>query len=527
MQGFSLIDRQINQLQREREYQSALEPASPWGEKERTPTARKRRIEKARNSFPFFDSTYFPPEVYRQGYKKPGKFYKALDAILDTAGVQVVLGARKHGKTVTAKKKLVWRMLTGRTRLAGTMSQVLDVAQLMLDDIYKLLNMPRVMEDWGIEWVVANTDLIEFRVRPTEGAAHNCKVKAFSEDRSVRGFSELFERPDYILCDDLQTRTSSLTADRAKKLRSFLNETKSSLVNGATVVVLGNNFDERTIYNVLLTEQEEGLLATDWAVHRFAAWSDRGGPLWPEAYPAKSEQELMVMLESATMEEWLGDFQQQPRAPDGEVFRDEYWTTYDELPADCSKAVIYVDQNHALRGKGDTTAMPTVAYSISEGAFYVIGPAICRSYSDPIPLLDDVLSLRTTRVVMIGFDGHFSQESTWGSHIRRWSNEKGRPFPPTKFCKFVVDNLATGVQLLWVKGLIRFPKGFATTEDGKRARTQIITFTGKKAKRKDDYPDALICAIELLMQEHIADIAGTGKRERHTHATFINDAIGW
>lgn len=524
MQGFSLIDKQINHLQREREYQSALAPASPWADRQRTPAARKRRMEKARNSFAFFDSTYFPPEVYRQGYKKPGQFLKALDAILDTPGVQVVLGARKHGKTVTAKKKLVWRLLTGRTRLAGTMSQVLDVSQLMLDDLYKLLQMPRVMEDWGVEWIVANQDLIEFRVRPAEGKPHSCKAKAFSEDRSVRGYSELFERPDYILCDDLQTRTSSLTTHRAAKLRAFLNETKSSLVNGATVVVLGNNFDERTIYNQLLTEQQEGTLASDWAVHLFPAWSNHG-PLWPEAYPAQSEQELMGMVESATMDEWLGDYQQTPREPDGEVFREEHWTTYDELPADCRKAVIYADQNLSLKSKGDTTGIPTVGYSPSEGAYYVIGPAVCRSYSDPIALLDDALSLRTTKVVMIGFDGHVSQESTWSAFIRMWCKEKNRPYPPHSFHRFVVDNLSTGVQALWAKGLIRFPKGFATTEDGKRARTQLITFTGKKAARKDDYPDALICAIELLGQLHIATPAG--KRERHAHATFINDAIGW
>ena len=95
-------------------------------------------------------------------------------------------------------------------------------------------------------------------------------------------------------------------------------------------------------------------------------------------------------------------------------------------------------------------------------------------------------------------DGNVGQESTWTNNIRHWSRRNKRPFPHVEFRRYRVDLLAKNVEGAWKASRILFKEGVTLTPEGKRAIDQIVTFVGKKKGRKDDAPDALISAFELL-----------------------------
>lgn len=494
-------------MEQQAEHERLLRPTPPWDAAQSTPTAVAKRLRDAERDFWKFDAAYFAPEMYSGGYSPAGWFQRKLATISEQPGVQIVLAARVHAKTATAKKKLVRDLLTGRIQVAGTYSQTINGSSAILDDIYRLIvDNPKIMHDYGIAWIEANSDRIVFRVtrRFKDGAkVHTCYVRAFSEGVSVRGYSPMFSRPQFILADDIETRTSSLGAEQTLARISSLAEAHKSLESSGTVLVMGNNFDRRCAMNLLKQHQEQGILASHWHVHVYRAWGEYGA-LWPEKYPAKTEAQLRAILQPADETEWQGDFQQNPVPPDGVIFSRSGYTTYDELPDDV-RGVVWVDPNLAKMGKGDRTAIVALGYSPTTHLYYVIR-ALMRSYSSSSKLLTDVLELKIDlgrTVVAIGWDGHVNQESTWTDHIRNWCSYNKHPFPRVEYRKYRVDELAKNAQGAWADGQILMPADFAKTVEGAAFMEQIFAFAGKRANRPDDAPDALICAFELLHERKL------------------------
>lgn len=463
------------------------------------------RIKKAKSDFWYFDQTYFLKNMYSDGYSKPAGFHKEMTKEMNLPGIKVFLGARKHGKTALAKKYLVWRLLSGKTTFAGTLSQTLTTSRNILSDIFSLIaDNNRILSDFKPEFEEANSDQLTFKV---EGSATKIRVMAFSEGRSVRGATRLFDRPQFILCDDVETRQSALGEDQTVARIKMINEAFHSMSDKGTLAALGNNFDERCAFNRLVVEQKEGLLADHISVFTYKAW-DGKKPLWRERFPAKTEAELRKMLKVADEAEWQAEFQQTPTPPDGLIFkRLSPLPTFTALPAD-AKGVVYCDPNLAKKGRGDSTAIVSLLYSASTDKYYVEMP-VCRSFSGSNSLLEEVLKFKSNRHRAVGFDGNVNQESTWTNNVRNFCKINNTPFPFIVYCRYKTDELAKNIQGEWEEGRILLPEQITSTDDGKRFLTQIFAFAGKKANLADDAPDALICAYELLHNRRLGKKSST------------------
>ena len=498
---------QMTRMEQQAERDRLLQPTDPWPKPQATAAAVAKRLRAAERDFWRFDADYFAPEMYSGGYAPAGWFQEKLASISEQPGVQIVLAARIHAKTATAKKKLVRDLLTGRIMVAGTYSQTINGSSAILDDVYRLIiDNPKITHDYGIEWIEANSDRIVFRVTRRFNAVakvHTCYVRAFSEGVSVRGYSPMFSRPQFILADDIETRTSPLGSEQTMARISALAEAHKSLDQRGTVLVMGNNFDRRCAMNLLKQHHEQGILASHWKVHVYPAWGDYGA-LWPQRYPAKTEAELRAMLQPADETEWQGDFQQNPVPPDGVIFSRGGYAEYDSLPDDV-RGVMWVDPNLAKKSKGDRSAIVALGYSPTTHLYYVIR-ALMRSYASSFKLLNDVLTLKADlgrMIVAIGWDGNVNQESTWTDHIRNWSAHNKHPFPRIGYRNYRVDDLAKNAQGAWDDGQILMPAGYAKTTEGAAFMEQIFSFAGKKAGRPDDAPDALISAFELLHERKL------------------------
>lgn len=510
---FTKIGLQIATLESDVKERAQFASVPPFPAPEMTDNKRLARVVRAEKNFWNFDSLYFTEDMYSDGFSRPCSFHKDVATYCLKPGVHVIAGARKHAKTATAKKVLVWLLLTGRIKLAGTLSQTLPNSRGILSDVARLTtDNRRIRNDFNIQIITDNDDEFSYRVAGSSGIRI---LKAYSEGRSVKSAQVELSRPQFILCDDLENRQSPLSSEQVRSRISIISEAKQSLTDSGTLIVLANNFDERCAVNMLLDRQAKNCLPSDWHVYVYPVWH-KGKPLWRERYPAKSETELKELLKPIDEAEWQGDFMQNPVPPDGWIFRRPHYE-YDKLPADC-RGVIYCDPNLSKFGRGDATSITPLMYSAQEDAFYV-GWAICRSFSDSNDLLNEILRLKNERIYCVGFDGNVTQESTWTNNVRNWCRINKAPFPRIEYRRYRVDDLSKNIQGAWNEGKIRFPAGFAATGDGKRYLTQLFAFAGKKANRPDDAPDGLICAFELAHERGIVRRASISDFK----ATTIND----
>lgn len=460
---------------------------------------REERRQRVERDFWFFDRTYFPQELYRQGYAKPAVFHRKIVEIAQKPGVQVILGPRKHGKTATLRKLLLWELLTGRKQFVGVMSEDIAVAQSWVRFLIVFLRYGRIRQDFHVQFDRMAMDELQVEI---DGKMRI--VKAFSLGRSVRGQMELLERPEKIYADDVETWDSSFSTEAVQRRLEKLSEAYQSMADGATLVVLGNNFHRKGLMNQLLEQQKQGVLHSGWQVHVFRAW-ERGKPLWRARYAARSEEELKRLVAARDEADWQGNFQQNPIERAGFFFRREYYQEA-EVPRDV-RGVIYVDQNLARKGKGDTTAMTYFAYSPRQDAFYVVR-ARCRSYRSVEELFSDLMSMWDEKCRGICLDGSVAQESHWSEHLRQFAQrygEQARIFRHlVEFRRYKVDEVATAFQLIWNNRRVFFPVGFSETEEGRRYLDQVFAFEGKKAGKTDDAPDSLICAFQFLIEKRLS-----------------------
>lgn len=515
--SFSALDKSLNKFASDVEVNKLKLTLLPFTKSEATNEKRIERLLLAKD-FWNYDKIYFDKKVYSDGYSEPADFHRFLASLWCIPGVHTVLGPRKHAKTAISKKLFVWLLVNNYIDFGGTLSSTLPTSRNILADLVEIIMSDKIMYDFKPDILENNADQFTFRLPHVRGTS---RISAFSEGRSVRGATKLFSRPKFILCDDLETRQSSLSDSSAEDRIDILKEAYQSMSENGSMLVLGNNFSEKCALNRLLQEQKNGILPPHWRVYSIPAWgSDESrfgaGPLWKSRFPAQSENELKKMCGAMDESEWQGDFQQNPIPPDGFYFSRNNLAYYDELPKDV-KGVLYCDPNLSLKSKGDTTAITSLLYSPNTNCYYVDSIS-CQSFSNSVALLTKVLGMKNERHRALGFDGNVNQESTWSNHVSNFCDIKKIPFPYIKYCKFKVDELAKNTQAVWCEGRILFNRALENSTEFKEYLIQLFAFAGKKAGKKDDAPDSLICAYELL---HLRNLARSSTKGNFV--TLIND----
>lgn len=481
---------------------------NPFPESELNGEAQKKRIELALNDYWNFDRTYFPPESY-DNYANPNLMLKRIAEAYKTKGWHLFLGPRKHGKTATGKKLLIFLLVTGKIKIAGVYSETLNKSSNILKDIYALTEFnDRLRHDFDIQFNEANSDQITFTVMPNAEIPHFDSspryCASFSEGRSVRGYTRLFFRPQFMLADDVETLESSFSPQAVELRINKLSETFHSLQDNSAMLILGNIVSHKSAMSRLLLQYEQGVIPKNFSVHLFKAWS-ANRPLWKERYPAKTLSELKRLLAPLDEADWQTNFMMNPTLPEGFFFQRKHYAEFEHLPKD-AKGVLYCDPNLAKKSKGDTTAITALLYSPSKDRYYVSN-AVCKSFSDANLLLNTVLTIKSENksIYAIAFDGNVTQESVWTQFIRNWHNLNKAPFPVVEYKRYRVNDLAKNVQLVFSEGKILFSKNFAKSDEGENYLAQLFAFTGEKRTTLDDAPDSLICAFEFLHERNLGE----------------------
>ena len=186
----------------------------------------------------------------------------------------------------------------------------------------------------------------------------------------------------------------------------------------------------------------------------------------------------------------------------GKIFPKINYSEYDKLPTDII-SVIYCDPNLSKKGKGDSTAIVNLGFSVSTGKYYVIN-ALAKSFSSSQDLLDTIALFKTPTTTAIAFDGHVNQESSWTDRVNSWQIINKQPFYHIEYKRYLVDILSKTASLFWKDNKILFPPAFNQNISHKLFLAQLFSFVSKKDNTKDDAADALICAIEFLHEKGIS-----------------------
>ena len=148
MEDFSSTELVINDYDAKSRDLAEMQPALPFEKSDMSENKRLARLVRAEKSFFEFDKIYYPESMYSQGYFKSGSFHRKLIEIAKKPGINIILGSRDSGKTVTFKKYLAWILLTGQHKFVGTMSSTLPLSRNILGDVYLLMaDNPRIMHN--------------------------------------------------------------------------------------------------------------------------------------------------------------------------------------------------------------------------------------------------------------------------------------------------------------------------------------------------------------------------------------------
>lgn len=202
---------------------------------------KKARIERARGDLEFFARTYFPHYVKSANAVLHDYLYQRLPQIVDN-GIgdhEAIAAPRGNAKsTIVSLILILWCIVTERKKYLIIIMDALEQALPTLEAIKAELECnPRIMMDfqkacgqgriWQVGTIITGNDI---------------KVQVFGSGKRLRGLRHGPNRPDLVVCDDLENDENVRSPEQRDKLESWLKKTVLSL--GAAddtmdVVVIG------------------------------------------------------------------------------------------------------------------------------------------------------------------------------------------------------------------------------------------------------------------------------------------------
>lgn len=216
---------------------------------------------------------------------------------------------RGFAKTTFIKLVICWLIAYDRVTYMLVVAATEDLASNILGDINEMMSSPNAEAVYG-KW---HDNLITNNSREKVCFYHGRRVKiyglgAFS---SVRGIAKDNQRPDFILCDDMQTKENDASEADSSRLRKWFTMTllKCIAPRGDRVMAyLGNMYSEDCILFKLKNMAEWTSLIT-------GAILANGESLWPELHPIESIIESFFHDEQLGMaDDWFAEIMNDPRA---------------------------------------------------------------------------------------------------------------------------------------------------------------------------------------------------------------------
>ncbi len=316
---------------------------------------------------------------------------REMSAFVNRHRKAVVLEPRGFGKTTLLCHRAA--RLGGLARGAirsGILSAVDEDAENLAAAIRRIVEHPRFAEVFP--WAAAGVEGPRWR-----DGGWTVLGAQLGKDMTCRALSlgsvHAGPRLDLLLADDpVGLQENATPASRAKVLETLLEVVLPMLVPDGRMIVTGTRWHEDDVYAQLIARGW-------WALVRRAI--EDGRSLWPDWFSLEALAERRAALGSAL---FAAQYMNDPSALGGEVFRREWFTTIEVVPAGISRRV-GVDLAASLAERADYTAVVEVVETADHtlvmvgvwrerladghrawltGLADAIGPAAGRPYGPPV-----------------------------------------------------------------------------------------------------------------------------------------------
>ncbi len=263
---------------------------------------------------------------------KTAEFHRELFELTEADHKNMVIEAfRGSGKTtIMGTSYTIWSILGCQQKkfvliIAKTESQ----ARQYLANIKMELENNRLLrldlgpfEEPNDEWRAVSIVLPKYKAR----------VTVASIDNSIRGLKHGANRPDLIICDDLEDLDIVKTADSRKKMFDWLTGDVIPLGDKETrLIVIGTKLHNDSIIMKLKKEILENRM--DGIVRAYPFLDANGKALWHSKFP--TEADVQTLRKSVpSPQAWQREYMLQIIADDDQVVRTEWIQKYKTLPSD-------------------------------------------------------------------------------------------------------------------------------------------------------------------------------------------------
>ena len=198
-------------------------------------------------------TTYFPKAFYRPFTEQQKEIVRVILSCATDRTTQAIAAPRGSGKSVIARRVILFMILTGQLRFAVIVAATGRDARNMLKAIKADLHTNRVLlQDYpevcvpikevarsprkcalqtvAGEFTEINWQPEQIKLPTVDGSkSSGAKIYARSLDGSIRGLNEDDERPDFILVDDPETRESAKSTLQIESRELTINQDISGL----------------------------------------------------------------------------------------------------------------------------------------------------------------------------------------------------------------------------------------------------------------------------------------------------------
>lgn len=216
-----------------------------------------------------FESVEDSQEVSREAAAEEGIFKLALGL------------PRGFAKTTFAKLLIAWLILYERCTFPLIVCSNDDFAQNIVRDVWKIIASPKLE---GIYGKIEKIDKDAAELKQWRWHGKDLILKGAGWQAGIRGTNLDFKRPDFILCDDVQTsKNDKSDTERASLLKELSGTIFKALAPTGfrTILYLGNMYSENCVLNTFR-------LHPQWLSIVTGAILADGKPLFPELFSLRA-----------------------------------------------------------------------------------------------------------------------------------------------------------------------------------------------------------------------------------------------
>lgn len=246
---------------------------------------------------------------------------------------------RGHAKTTFIKLLTTWLIVYDKITFALLLCANEPLAEQLLADINDILGSPNIEAIYGAWNSVLTTDSKELK----KAWHHNRPVvlAAKGAGSSLRGLNIKHARPDFIFCDDLQTRENDESPAESARLLRWIVATMLKVIaprGNRLIIYVGNMYSYECILMKLKNNPGWTSLITGAILHN-------GTPLWPELHSLDELMESFYHDENLGLADlWFAEVMNDPKSRASSLLHDALPACpYEELGIDPDGVFITID----------------------------------------------------------------------------------------------------------------------------------------------------------------------------------------